>query len=255
MNNSRALTLIILLLFQFGAVSSFYFAQQSELNDDLSNTWLLDKYYERLTKSDSICCAMNYSDFEIRRIYFNGKDSILNIGSLIEGNREPFVVKNSNELYVAKSPFFRNPYTLSLVAKKGKAFLALHEIKESSSDTIFYVSLPKEYSTFDGFEHFINDKSFTGTYISEDQKLRLNFSQDGKIDGFEDFNQYVVHHFIHNLNPFDVVSFQRKRDGRIKKYKSFNWRKVGKDIWLYNLNDELEITDVTTLFAKLKKVD
>ncbi|MDP2036728.1 MAG: hypothetical protein Q8L04_05055 [Ignavibacteria bacterium] len=221
----------------------------------------MTNYYERLIKSDSICIAMNYSDFEIRRIYFSGKDSILNIGSLIEGNRESYIVESPNELYVAKSPFFRNPYTLSLVAKKGKTFVTLHEIKESSNDTIFYVSLPKEYSTSHGFEHFINDKSFTGTYLSEDQKLRLNFSQDGKVEGLEDFNRYIVH--SHTLTNFDIVTFQKKsKDNIIKgafekivENKSFHWRKVGKDIWLYNLSDKHGFGEVTTLFTKLKKVD
>lgn len=204
---------------------------------------------------------MDFSDFEIRRIYFNGKDSILNIGSLIEGNRESYIVKSPNELYVAKSPFFRNPYTLSLADKKGKTFLALHEIKGSSNDTIFYVSLPKEYDTTNGFEYFLNDKSFTGTYLSEDQKLRLNFSQDGKVEGLEDFNRYIVH--SHTLTNFDIVTFQKKsKDNIIKgafekivKNKSFHWVKVGSDIWLYNLSDETPVAEVTTLFAKLKKVN
>jgi len=239
----------------------FCSAQTIEPSSGFNNTWLLDKYYERLTKSDSVCSAMNFSDFEIRRIYFNRKDSILIIGSLIEGNRESFFVRSPNEIYVAKSPFFRNPYTLSLATKAGKAFLALHEIKESSNDTIFYVSLPREYGTFDGFEHFVNDKSFAGTYISEDQKLRLNFSQDGQIEGFEDFNQYVVHH--HTLTSFDIITFQKKgRNNIIQeafektiKDRSYHWRKVGKNILLYNLSDETPVADITTLFAELKKVD
>lgn len=248
-------SVIVLAAILICAPPYFCFAQIIEPNSGFSNTWLLDKYYERLTKSDSVCSAMVFSDYEIRRIYFNGMDSILNIGSLIEGTRESFIVKSPNELYVGKSPFYRNPYTLSLVDKKGKTFLALHEIKEPGSDTIFYVSLPRKYGTFDGFEHFINDKSFTGTYISEDRKLRLNFSQDGKLEGFEDFNQYVVHHFIHNQNPFDIVTVQRKEGNKIKKYKSFHWKKIGNDILLYNLSDETPVAEITTLFAKLKKVD
>lgn len=254
-------SLIVLAAILVCASPYFCSAQTIEPSIGFNNTWLLDKYYERLTRSDSVCSAMNFSDFEIRRIYFSGKDSVLSIGSLIEGNRESFIVKSPNEIYIAKSPFFRNPYTLSLATKAGKAFLALHEIKESNNDTIFYVSLPREYGTFDGFEHFVNDKSFTGTYISKDQKLRLNFSQDGQIEGFEDFNQYVVHH--HTLTSFDIVTFQKKEQQttnentfeKIMKHKSFHWKKLGENILLYNLSDETPVAEISTFFAKLNKVN
>ena len=241
------------------AFPRFCFAQTIEPSNNFSNTWLLKPYYERLTKSDSICSAMNYSDFEIRRIYFNGKDSILNIGSLIEGNRESFIVKNTNELYIPKSAFFRNPFTLSLVTRDAKTFLVLYEIKESNKDSIFYVSLPKAYGTSNGFEHFINNKSFTGEYNHFGRKLK--FFDDGRFEGLEDFNKYIVHQ--HTLTYFDIVTFQKKVINRITnatfekivKDKSYHWKKVGRDIWLYNLSDETPVAEVTTLFAKLMRVD
>ncbi|MFA7418299.1 MAG: hypothetical protein WCZ90_01340 [Melioribacteraceae bacterium] len=252
-------SLILLAAITVSVLPSFVLAQTSEPNSNFDNTWLLKNYYERLAKSDSVCSAMNYSDFEIRRIYFNGKENVLNIGSLIEGNRESFVVKNPDELYIAKSAFFRNPFTLSLVTRDAKTFLAFHEIKESNKDTIYYVPLGDKYRSSSGFEHFINDKVITGTYISADQKLRLNFSQDGKLEGFEDYNKFVVHH--HTLTGFDIVTFQKKISqninnnvsGKIIKHKSFHWKKINDDILLYNLSDETPVAEITTLFAKLRK--
>lgn len=248
-------SLILAAAIIFNLLPNCITAQAIRPNSDFDNTWLLKNYYERLTKSDSICNAMNYSDFEIRIIYLKAKENILNIGSLIEGNRESFIIKNPNELYIAKSAFFRNPFTLSLKTRGSKTFLGLYEIKDSNKDSIIYVSLPKEYDTSDGFEHFINDKAFTGTYTSEDQKLRLKFFRNGKIEGFEDYGHYVVHHFTYSLNPFDIVTFQRKEANKIKKHKSFHWKKTGREIWLYNLSDETPVAEITTLFAKLKKVD
>lgn len=253
-------SLIVLSAILVCVLHSSALTQTIEPNRNFNNTWLLKNYYERLAKNESICSAMNYSDFEIRRIYFNEKENVLNISSLIEGNRESFVVKNSNELYIAKSAFFRNPFTLSLVTRGSKTFLVLYEIKGSNKDSIFYVPLPQAYNTSDGFECFINDKSFTGTYLSEDQTLRLTFFQDGKLEGFEDYNKFVVHH--HTLTNFDIVTFQKKvslninknTSGKIVKHKSFHWRKIDGNILLYNLSDETPVAEISSFFAKLNKV-
>lgn len=252
-------SLIALAIVVLNVLNTITLPQTIEPDSSFNNTWVLKSYYERLSKNSSVCKAMNDSDFEIRIIRFNSKENVLNIGSLIEGNRESFIVRKENELYIPASAFFKNPFTLSLVKRNSQVFLALYEIKTSNSDSVFYVSLPNKYSTNEGFEHFINDKSFTGEYNLLGRKLK--FYTDGRCEGFGDFDEYVVHNFT--LTNFDIVSFQKKERNnaagrtleKIVNHKSYHWKIIGRDILLYNLSDETPVAEVKTLFAKLKKLD
>lgn len=232
---------------------NFCFAQNlSILNKEFNNTWLLKGYYERLEKGSSVCKARNKNDFEIKIIRFSAQDSTLLIGSLIEGNKESFIIKSENEIYIKQSPFFKNPFSLKIL-KKGKDYLlALLEQKDKTKDTIFFKPLGNNYSGLNGFEYFINDKSFTGNYYSAELKLGMQFSQDGSFSGYNDFNNYVVDY--NPLQNFDVVVLQRIINKRIVSSKTFHWKKVGEHIELYNLTDNTPEAHVKSLFATLKRV-
>lgn len=250
-------TLIMFCIF-FGWAN--YFAQESNPNQELHNTWIIKQYYDRLIQTDSLYSAFKDSDYFIRMIYISKNLDALTVSSLNEGNSEKFTVINKNQLLVTENPFVNTPYTLSLISREGKTLLALHEVKQNNNDTMFYVPLDKKYSSLDGYERFINDRFITGTYASDDNKYKITFHSNGKTEGFGDCNEYGVDVFFSSFAHHDIIHLcnaQKVEDNgtlhrKVINSVSYSWKIVGSEIWLYNLTDE-GYGNVTTLFTKLRK--
>lgn len=253
--------LVLIVAIFISAFSNLVFAQATKPNSLFSNTWLLKPYYEKFIETDSLYHAYDDSFYFKRLIYISPNIDSLIVSSLNEGNLEVFEVKSENELHIAKTQFGNSPYTISLKTKENKTLLAL--VDDAKIDTVFYVPLEDKYKAVDGFHRFINNKFFTGTYKSEDNKYKITFYANGNLVGFHNYNEFRIDVFFSGFKHHDLVYFHNiqrtETDGLLRQkvigYKTFNWRKVGKDIWLYNLSDEHGFGEVTTLFAKLKKVD
>ena len=253
--------LVLIATIFLAAFNNLSFSQTIKPTRLFSNTWLIKPYYEKLVETDSLYHAFNDSFYFTRLIYISPNIDSLIVSSLNEGNLEAFEVKSENELHVAKTQFGNSPYTIFLTTAENKTLLAL--IEDAKVDTVFYVPLEDKYKVVNGFHKFINDKFFTGTYISEDSKYKITFHANGQLEGFHNYNEYRVDVFFsgfirhdlvyfHDIQRIDIDELLRQK---VVGYKSFNWRKVGKDIWLYNLSDKHGFGEVTTLFTKLKKVD
>lgn len=250
-------------IFIFFIWVNLYSQIKIDLNEGFNRMWLLKPYFEKLLNEKRVCEAYSFSDFEIHSIRINKATSTIILSTFNEGVTDSFTITNPNEIYIPKSLWFKHPYSLSLIEKSKENVLAFYEFRELNKDTVYFKSLSNEYNNKNGFTNFINDKYFTGTYISEDAKYRLVFHQDGTLEGFLNYNRFIVDVFLPRAVQIDVVTFQNDSKNNIRKGSfekmlndiSFHWEKVGNDIWLYNLSDLTPEAEVTSLFTKLKKVD
>lgn len=206
-------------------------------NPEFYHTWLWADFYSGLM-NDKTPCQLYPLPNHTMQLYFNKNENEVLYGTFHEGITKKFRVLSKDTIEV-----------IDAENKSKRLIICLSKIKEQSNlviqnegKTFIYSALDDKYNFRHGVDYFINDKYFTGNYISEDDSTqKITFTSDGRVMGINNFNEYTL--------PIEGVPLPREYDiallfeinkatGRRDKNLTImmHWKKSKDKITLYNVS-------------------
>jgi len=262
--NLKSISYLLVILFFLSSASLAQ--EQLKPNSEFYHTWLQYDLYEHLMSGKTP------SEFQsplnlVAQVYFYENSKRILIGNFYEGVHQQFKVKNKDTIEVTYPGTNKIEFVLTLTAINDKTVLVI----KREDKTYFLASLDDKYHVENGIDYFINDKFFTGNYISEDDSTqKITFTSDGKVIGIDNFNEYTL--------PIEGVPLPREYDivllfvinkatGRINQNLTtmMHWKKSKDKITLYkvsrNATSECDVdgkfigAKILGKYLTLKKVD
>ena len=233
--------MIVVILTNFSAVSQ----EKVTLNHDFYHIWLWSDFYKALM-SNKTPCELYPLPSHTMQLYFNkDKDEVL-YGTFHEGITKKFRVINKDTIEVIDAENKSKRLIIYLSKIMGQSNLVIKD----EGKTFIYSALDDKYNFQNddknnfrnGVDCFINDKFFTGTYISEtDSAQKIIFTSDGRIKGINDFNEYWLPiESVPLPREFDIISLEEidtTHGMKVINSILLNWGKTNNKIILHNISN------------------